>query len=132
MHRGHQGECADAGLDAPKRLDAEPGLTLELAVCAAYRIRHSEFLGWDSDDRDKAIWHYIRGRQACRHCGTRSEEWDPARGGDHNAYVAEKERCRGCEVTQMAQASLTEKDGRGARIVLIRNPGEVTEPHDQP
>ncbi|MFC3986785.1 hypothetical protein ACFYY8_33560 [Streptosporangium sp. NPDC001559] len=98
-------------------------MTIELAVCAAYRIRHSEFLGWDADDRDKAIWQYIRERQACRDCGTRPDEWDPKRGGDRNAYLAERELCRGCEVLQGAQASLAGDPGRirGERMVLIRS-----------
>lgn len=92
-----------------------------MAVCHHYRIRHSEFLSWDADDRDKAVWHYVRERQTCRSCGTRPEEWDPARGGHHHAYVAESERCRGCEVRQAAEASLTGEEGRGVHVVLTRN-----------
>lgn len=101
-----------------------------MSVCAAYRIPHSQFLAWLDEDRDKAIWQHIRERQTCRQCGTRPQEWDPAQGGDRNAYVAEPERCRGCEVNQAAAASLTGDEGRGVRIVFTRPPKEVT--HGRP
>ncbi|GAA4221553.1 hypothetical protein GCM10023075_10550 [Streptosporangium album] len=129
MQCGDPGECAGAGLDAPKRLDADSGLTVELAVCHHYRIRHSEFLAWSDEDRDKAIWQHIRVRQACGSCGTRPQEWDETRGGDRNAYVAEPERCRGCELKEAAQDSLTGDEGRGVRIVLTRPLKEVTHGH---
>ncbi|WP_405149429.1 hypothetical protein OG589_14495 [Sphaerisporangium sp. NBC_01403] len=128
MHGGHPGQRAGSGVHAPKRLDADPGLALELAVCHHYLIPHSAFLSWSAEDRDKAIWQHIRKRQACGSCGTRPEEWDETRGGDRNAYIAEPERCRGCEVKQAGEEALaSDKDrGRGARIVLIRNRKEVT------
>jgi hypothetical protein len=85
-----------------------------MAVCSAYRIRHSEFLSWDPDDREKAITWHVRQAEACPSCGTRPEEWED----NHNAYVAKEYRCRGCEITQQAQASLTEEHGRGVHIVL--------------
>lgn len=102
-------------------MGADRGLALELDVCAAYGIRHSEFLSWDDDDRDKAIWHHIWQRQTCRTCGTREEEWDESRGGHRYAYVAEKRRCRGCEMREAAQETVTPEDGRGVHIVMLRN-----------
>lgn len=83
------------------------------------------FLAWDQDDRDKALWHHIWRRQECGACSTREEEWDEARGGHRHAYVAEPRRCRGCEVKDAARSSLDGTEGRGVRIVLIRNE-EVT------
>lgn len=56
------------------------------------------FLGWDVDDRDKALWWLIFQRQTCPSCGTRPDEFDEARGGDMHAYVAEPRHCRGCEI----------------------------------
>ncbi|MCW2767778.1 MAG: hypothetical protein JWO11_3737 [Nocardioides sp.] len=112
-------------------MDADPVLALELAVCHHYLIPHSQFLAWDQDDRDKAIWQHIRKRQECQACGTRPEEWDETRGGDRNAYIGDLERCRGCEVKEAAQSSLVGDEGRGVRIVLIRNRKEVTE-HGHP
>lgn len=110
-------------------MDADPGLALELAVCSHYRIPHSEFLSWSPDDRDKAIWQHIRERQACQACGTRPDEWDEERGGHRYAYAAEPKRCRGCELIEAARGSVTDKDGRGIRIVLVpnRGDGEVTD-----
>lgn len=89
-------------------------------MCELYGIRHSEFLSWSDDDRDKALWRRIRARQACPNCGTRREEWDESRGGDRNAYIAEPERCRGCELKEAARASLTGGEGRGVHIALKR------------
>jgi hypothetical protein len=91
-----------------------------MAVCSAYRIRHSEFLRWDPDDREKAITWHVRQAEACPGCGTRPEEWETS----HNAYVAEKRRCRGCEIRQQAEASVDEQDGRGVHIVLRKSAGQ--------
>lgn len=102
-------------------MGADRGLLLELDVCAAYRIPHSVFLSWPDDDRDKALWHHRWQRETCRTCGTREAEWDEKQGGDRNAYVGEKRRCRGCEVKERTQETVTAEDGRGVHIVLIPN-----------
>lgn len=86
-------------------------------------------MGWDADDRDKALSQYIRRRQACGSCGTRPEEWDETRGGDRNAYIADLHQCRGCEVTQAAEAAMTGDEGRGVRVVLKRR--EMTRGRDE-
>lgn len=109
-----------AGHHDPKRLDADPQLAIEMAVCAAYRVPHSEFLSWDSTDRDKAIWWQLRTAATCGGCGTRPEEWVD----DQNAYAAELRRCRGCEVRERASASVRTEDGRGVHVVLVRQ-GDV-------
>ena len=93
-----------------------------MAVCADYRIPHSEFLRWDTDDRDKAIAWHLRQADTCPSCGTRPEEWDPKRDGHQWAYVAEPRRCRGCEVRELGEASQPKDAGRGVSIVLKRNP----------
>lgn len=95
-----------------------------MAVCSHYRLPHSEFLRWSSDDRDKAIWQYIRERQACQACGTRRDEWDETRGGHRYAYAAEKTRCRGCELIEAARATVTDEDGKGVHVSLVPNHGE--------
>jgi hypothetical protein len=117
------GQRQDAGRVAPKRLGADRNLALELDVCAAYQIPHSEFLRWDAADRDKAIWHHIWKRQTCPDCGTREEEWDPARGGHVWAYIAEPRWCRGCEVKAGARRSVPPEDAEGVHIALIKNEG---------
>lgn len=92
-----------------------------MAVCAHYRVPHSVFLDWGQSDRDKAIWWLIREREACPSCGTRKAEWDEAQGGDRNAYIARKMRCRGCEVREQAEASIDrEQDGKGVHVELQR------------
>ncbi|MFI6732119.1 hypothetical protein ACIBI9_04230 [Nonomuraea sp. NPDC050451] len=37
--------------------------------------------------------------------------------------MAEKRRCRGCEVREQAEETVTAEDGRGVHIVMIRNEG---------
>lgn len=102
-------------------MDGDPGLDLELDVCAAYGIAHSAFLSWPASDRDKAIWHHIRRRRACPECGTRPEEWDPAHGGRLDAYVAKPERCRGCAQTHAMSDTPAVRDVPGTYVVLVRN-----------
>lgn len=93
-------------------------------MCAAYQIPHSEFLGWDSDDRDKAIAWHLRQAVTCPRCGTRPEEWDPDRGGQRHAYVGEIHRCAGCVVKERTEAAPEMDGGRGLHVVLVRNPEE--------
>lgn len=91
-------------------------------VCRAYQLPHSAFLAWSKDDRDKAIWEYVRSTQACPSCRTREAEWLEADGGDRNAYRAEKSRCRGCELLEHARELVDEKkDGRGIHVRLVRS-----------
>lgn len=93
-----------------------------MAVCAAYRIRHSEFLSWPDDDRDKALWWEIHQRQTCPECGTRPVEWDPDQGGHDYAYLAELHQCWGCSTRAHAQQGITDDMGQGVGVVLVRNP----------
>ena len=75
------------------------------------------------DDRDKAIWQYLREKQTCPHCGTRPEEWDPDAGGRRDAYVAALTECEGCVVRLRGERDhQTElQEFYGARVVLVRN-----------
>lgn len=95
-----------------------------MAVCAAYGIRHSEFLGWDKDDRDKAIWFHLDQQQTCPSCGTRRDEWDPEQGGNPRAYVAKTEQCPGCQALGQHRNGLGKEIERlhGVQIVLKPNP----------
>jgi hypothetical protein len=102
-------------------MGADRTLVLELDVCAAYGISHSQFLAWDQDDRDKAIWHHIWRRETCRSCGTRPDEWDETKGGHRYAYVAEAVQCRGCQVKEGAREAFADSKDRGVHIVLLKN-----------
>lgn len=84
-----------------------------MAVCAHYRIPHSQFLGWDPDDRNKAIAWHLRQAETCQGCGTRPEEWDPTQGGHLHAYRAEIRKCPGCAVTAQAAQTLHERQEQG-------------------
>ena len=91
--------------------------------CGPQGLPHSVFLGWDRDDRDKAIvWAMLRA-QACGQCGTRAAEWDPTLGGHDEAYVAELHQCWGCHTVAEAQHKAGKKaEQPGRHVVLVRNP----------
>lgn len=104
---------------------ADPELEVELGVCHHFRIRHSEFLGWSPDDRDKAIWTWLRDRQTCAQCGTRPDEWDPDRGGHRRAYLAQIDVCRGCQAIDQRSKALTDEQRQPGMQVVLRKQ-EVT------
>jgi len=87
-----------------------------MSVCADYKIPHSEFLSWIDSDRDKAVWWHIRQAEKCPSCGTREGDWAK----DHNAFIGDLKRCRGCEIRERTQESVTDADGRGVHVVLKR------------
>jgi hypothetical protein len=104
----------------PKRVRDDARLSHELAYCVPIGLPHSEFLSWDPDDQDKAL--AFRALQSEYHvCGTRPEEWDPARGGSRVAYVAEVTRCLGCEEIGRARRDMPEGE-LGMIVGLVRNP----------
>lgn len=105
-------------------------LRLELDYAVPKGIPHSVFLGWDIDDRNKAIWWTIHQRQRCPNCGTRPDEWDEGQGGDLNAYTAEPHACRGCQVMAQGDEWLEHHRkevprGTTIRLVPARQPGEA-------
>lgn len=98
--------------------------------CGPRGLAHSVFLGWDADDRDKALWWLIYDGRTCRSCGTRPDEWDPENGGDLHAYEAHMLHCRGCEVAAQAQERLDQgmqahEYRRGTRVGLRRPPDDT-------
>ncbi|MGH3427348.1 MAG: hypothetical protein ACRDQZ_07230 [Mycobacteriales bacterium] len=92
-------------------------------MCDRYRRFHSEFLTLSQDDRDKAIWQYLRERQTCPHCGTRPEEWDPDAGGRRDAYAATLLDCQGCVVRLRGEQDYQHELAafRGSRVGLVSN-----------
>lgn len=92
-----------------------------MAYCGPRGIPHSQFLSWSKTDRDKALTWLLRDRSACPSCGTRPEEWDPAKGGSRDAYRADIVECRGCVERERAQDAPELKTQRGLSIALVRN-----------
>lgn len=109
------------GCGPKKRLDTDPQLLLELTVGKEYGRSHSEFLALSTDDRDKAIWLFLRERETCRYCGTRPDEWDPEVGGHRQAYIGRIVTCSGCVVRERTEEA-PEAQGRGKRVELYVNP----------
>ncbi|MEV4557203.1 hypothetical protein AB0K51_09410 [Kitasatospora sp. NPDC049285] len=99
-----------------------------MELCETYRIPHSQLMGavggrWTALDREKALAWAAYQRDVCEGCGTRPQEWDPDRGGDRQAYVAQTHRCLGCEVLEMEMEQVPEgADGRGVKIGLLARP----------
>ncbi|MFE0642808.1 hypothetical protein ACFW2Y_14515 [Streptomyces sp. NPDC058877] len=107
-----------------KRLTADPRLRAELELCERYGIPHSRLLGgdgrWTDLDRAKALawWHWQR--TLCPDCRTRTEEWDPAKGGHQHAYVTDTVRCPGCELIAQERDQVPEgRAGYGVKITLL-------------
>lgn len=74
------------------------------------------------DDRDKAIWQYVRDKQTCRSCGTRKAEWLESAGGRRDAHRAALDICPGCECMQTFEASIDkDKRAKGSFVALIPN-----------
>ena len=114
-------ELSCPGREHKKRLNADPQALLELMVGKEYGRSHSEFLAWPVDDRDKAIWLFLRERETCRYCGTRPDEWDPDTGGHRQAYVGRIVTCPGCVVRERTEEA-PDIQGRGKTVELYRNP----------
>jgi hypothetical protein len=100
-----------------------------LAYCVPLALPHSKFRSWDQDDQDKALAFLRVQRETCQNCGTRMEEWDGKRGGDRFAYVAESERCPGCELIAQEHENIHNAAGesggttKGVRVFLLPNTG---------
>lgn len=104
-----------------------------MGICETYKVSHSHFLGgprrWTNQDRDKAIWFRVRQAQTCQSCGTHPYDWDEAEGGRPDAWRAVSHHCKGCQVLQVAQERLDQKNSRedaapikkGSRLVLKRS-----------
>jgi hypothetical protein len=89
-------------------------------VCRSYQLPHSVFLAWDKDDRDKAIWQYVRAKQTCPQCSTREAEWLESAGGHRHAYEPVLKRCPGCEARENYRAGVDEsKQGMGTYVALV-------------
>lgn len=96
----------------------------ELAYCVPLGIPHSEFLTWDESDQDKALMYQAERASICGHCGTRQTEWDK----NKFAYIADVERCPGCELMEREQENIAEmaKEGKGTQglRVFLRRPSD--------
>ncbi|MDN5853522.1 MAG: hypothetical protein L0K86_11885 [Actinomycetia bacterium] len=73
-------------------------------------------------DRDKAVWFEVHERERCPSCGTRADEWDPAKGGHDDAYVWELRKCWGCHTKAEGEKRIKDSHGAGVTVALTRNP----------
>lgn len=84
-----------------------------IAYCADKGIPPSVFLGrvvaptdplWTEDDQDEVLGFLREKATCCPQCGTHPDAWK----NDPDAFVAELERCPGCERLGQARASVPE------------------------
>lgn len=99
-----------------------------MAVCADYKIPHSQFLSWDRDDREKAIAFHLRRAETCASCGTRRDEWSPDAGGHRNAYIAATDRCPGCVQVENKRRELENRDKVPAATAIVLKPNPNLKP----
>ena len=85
---------------------------LELDYTAERGIPHSEFLGWDEEDQEKAIVWLTEQRLKCPDCGTREDEWNPKMGGELAAYHVYTYQCMVCKSIEDAHKDARIKDGK--------------------
>lgn len=104
--------------------------------CGPAGLPHSHFLGgpavWTDQDREKALaWQALK-KATCSGCGTRRDEWNPDKGGDRRAYIADVDVCQGCaHVERMQNTASTDpslKDRRGLKVILRRPKTPVPSP----
>jgi hypothetical protein len=93
-----------------------------MAVCAEYKIPHSELLSWSADDRAKAMWWQVRARQTCGECGTRRDEWVGPGGANLDAYKAVAQLCYGCRAISAARDEVGKDAPAGIQYVLKPKP----------
>lgn len=120
MVRGDRGVHAVPEQPSPKRLRDDARLAVELGYCVPLGIPHSQFLSWADDDQDKALAWLQERAQHCSRCGTRPDQWDPAKGGSRFAFYAELDRCLGCEVIDQAQRDIPQGE-LGVKVLLLPN-----------
>ena len=77
-------------------------------------IPHSEFLGWDPDDQDKALAFVRDSATRCGGCGTRKDDWED----DPDAFVGWHETCPGCERLEQEKNNVAEGK-MGVRFRLL-------------
>jgi hypothetical protein len=70
-----------------------------MSFCNEHGIPHSEFLGWDPEDRAKALAFVFEKSMRCELCGTAEWEWD----ADRRAYEPVEKICMGCYLKHMAE-----------------------------
>lgn len=106
---------------------ADVRLRDELALCHKHGIPHGDFLAWPELDQDKAIAYQAFERSICKGCGTRPDEWDPAKGGDRHAYRADVIVCPGCQSTGDLGRELRGQDTEQAGQQVVLSPRAVYE-----
>ena len=84
-----------------------------MSFCNDNGIPHSEFLGWDKDDRDKVLAALMEKSLFCSLCGTAEWEWDENR----HAYQPVEHFCMGCYMKESASEDAGKMKGTSVELV---------------
>lgn len=104
--------------------------------CAPIGLAHSTFLGWSTDDQDKAVaWALLQKEEAvasaarCQQCGTLPSDWLDEEGRDRMPppYIARTELCVGCHVLEDTVQEIPEAARRHTHVYLVPYTGEDEE-----
>lgn len=108
-----------------KRLRWDRRLAEELAYCVPLGLPHSEFLGWDETDRDKAIAWLAEQRETCDRCGTRESDWvHDGKALTPPKWDVDTYRCPGCaQIDRLARSIPDEADRAGLSIRIVPRRG---------
>lgn len=93
-----------------------------MSYCGPRGIEWFEFLRWHPLSRAAAIAWSRRQSATCSSCGTHPDVWDPERGGDSHALVADIRSCRGCETVRQGDQQMTEAQRKAGGFVALAPP----------
>lgn len=98
------------------RLQNDPQFAAEMRLCKEWRIPHSEFLGWSTEDQKKALGHFFYEALRCGSCGIHPTDWpDP----DEPVFEATSLFCPGCyELERFNRWAKEQAESSGAKDAM--------------
>lgn len=84
-------------------------------------LPHSEFLGWEPDDREALLELKAWEAESCNDCGIHPSLWDRKLGGHPNRVVPTWRFCRVCELVGQADKAGPPVEGPGWHLGLKFN-----------
>jgi predicted Fe-S protein YdhL (DUF1289 family) len=127
---GREPDVAHGVRQPGKRLRSDHAFRSEVALCTdTLHIPHSHFLGgpntWTDLDRAKVRAYLAWKSEVCSGCGTHAAEWDPRRGGDRNAYIADLTYCPGCSRLHESREQEVDDEARARGVHQVLVPADV-------
>lgn len=88
-----------------------------MEYCAPLGIPHSEFMGWNDDDRNKALSYVAWKKKFCSKCGTDPDEWmdEDGKFAEPPPYEAVTNVCYGCATLEEERAGMDKEVATSTR-----------------